>query len=127
MLLLPPPPPSPFASDSDDDDTSAAKKAKHAADSAEKSELAAYLATPSTYVSANPHLPLAREEIAERAEVEDLLARLKGHQKDLMDKRSTNQKDLDGMRGSIKKIRKETDELMKSQQTNLATMGRKLH
>ena len=114
-------------SDSDDEEASAAKKAKNAADSAEKSELAAYLATPSTYVSQNPHLPLTREEISERAEVEDLLAKLKGHQKDLMDKRSTNQKDLDGMRGNLKKIRKETDELMKSQQTNLATMGRKLH
>lgn len=93
-------------SDEEDEDVAAMKKAKAASDSAEKSELAAYLSTPSTYVSANPHLAVSREEAAERSEVEELLAKLKGHQKGLMDRRTANQRELEGMRGNLKKIRK---------------------
>lgn len=118
-------------SDSDDDaidpKSGLSKSSKAAIDSAEKSQIAAYLSTPSTYVSATPGIPLSNSERNDRAEMEDLLSKIKGTQKTLMHARAGNIRELEGMKASLKKVKKETDELMKNQQTNLATMGRKLH
>ena len=118
-------------SDSDDDaidpKSGHSKNSRAALDSAEKSEIAAYLSTPSTYVSSTPGIPLSSSERSERAEMEEMLSKIKATQKNLMGARAGNIKELESMKSALKKVKKETDELMKNQQTNLATMGRKLH
>jgi len=115
--------------DSDDSDAepSAPRKARLASESAEAASLAAYLSTPSTYVSATPGLVLPASEQAERDEVEQLLSKLKAHQAGVMKARQSSTRELESMRSAIKKVRKDTEELLKSQQQNIATMGRKLH
>ena len=97
-----------------------------AADSAESRELAAYLSSPSAYVSASPGLELSAAEISARAEVEELLGRLKGQQRALVQSRAASGKQIEQMRAAVRRVRRDTDELIKSQQTNIATMGRKI-
>ncbi len=123
-----PSPPSPSSSSDDSDvEASATRKARVAAESAESAELAAYLSSPSTYVSSTPGLVLPASEISERLEAESLLARLKSHQAGVMKSRSMATKELEGMKIAMKKVRRDTEELLKNQQQNIATMGRKLH
>jgi hypothetical protein len=74
-----------------------------------------------------PGLTLSSSEQADRDEVEQLLAKLKAHQAGVLRARAASTRELEGMRGAIKKVRKDTEELLKSQQQNIATMGRKLH
>jgi len=129
--------------DSDDDGEESSlnlsKKARASALAAEKSELAAFLSTPSTYTqspiqanvngsgSAAPvHVPISHSEQSARNEIESILNKIKRYQKGLMDERSHQAKEIDALKTTVKKLRKESDELMKNQQTNLATMGRKL-
>jgi hypothetical protein len=108
-------------------EASAVRKARVAAESAESAELAAYLSSPSTYVSSTPGLVLPASELSERAEVESLLARLKSHQAGVMKSRGAATRELEGMKAAMKKVRRDTEELLKTQQQNIATMGRKLH
>jgi len=70
---------------------------------------------------------LPASELAERAEVEALLARLKSHQAGVMKSRSSATRELEGMKSAMKTVRKDTEKLLKLQQQNIATMGRKLH
>lgn len=55
-----------------------------------------------------------------------IVQRLKKRQKEVRDKRHSCVKVLEDMKNSLKKLRKDTDDLLKMQQTNLSTMGRKL-
>ena len=88
----------------------------------------ACLSSPSAYVSASPGLELSASEISARAEVEELLGRLKGQQRALVhdQSRATSVKQIEQMRAAVHRVRRDTDELIKSQQTNIATMGRKI-
>ena len=69
--------------------------------------------------------PLSEYE-QEKQEVEALLASCKRKQEEIRAKRDEHNGELDGLRQSLRKLRKDTDDLLKSQNTNLAAMGRKL-
>jgi hypothetical protein len=81
-----------------------------------------------TVSSNNPNPPLLSSKpinIADES-LESLLMKFKERQISTSNRRSSNNKELEIMKNQLKKLKRETEELLKAQQSNISAIGRRI-